>query len=125
MCYDNALQKGIEPACTSACPTHATKFGDRETLLREAKLRIQENPERYINHIYGLKEAGGTSVLYLSSIPFANLGFPASVRDEAYPELTWKVLSTIPNIVSTAGAALFGAWWIINRRIKLEDKNEN
>ena len=124
MCFEKAIEKGAEPACTSACPAGSTIFGDREKLIKEAKKRIQDNPDRYVNHIYGLKEAGGTSVLYLSSVPFANLGFPSSLRDEAYPELTWKILSKIPNVVGTAGVALFGAWWIINRRIKLQDENE-
>ena len=125
LCYDTALAKGQAPACTSACPTGATIFGDRDDLIKEAKSRIANNPDRYIDHIYGAKEAGGTSVLYLSSMPFADLGFPTAITDEAYPELTWKVLSTIPNIISTASVTLFGLWWIINRRIKLQDNDEH
>ena len=71
-----------------------------------------------------MREAGGTSVLYLSAVPFEELGFPPSVRDEEYPELTWNVLSKIPNVVSTAGVALFGVAWIINRRMKLAAEKE-
>ncbi|MBN2412991.1 4Fe-4S dicluster domain-containing protein [candidate division KSB1 bacterium] len=125
LCYDNALKKGEQPACTRVCPTGATKFGDRDELIQEAKDRIAKNPDRYVNHIYGLTEAGGTSVIYLSSVPFAELGFPVDRQDEAYPKLTWKVLSQIPNIVSTSGILLLGTWWIINRRIKLENNENN
>ncbi len=123
MCYEKCVKEGKEPACTAACPTGATIFGDREKLIAEAYQRIEKNPNRYVKHIYGIKEAGGTSVLYLSPVPFAELGFPHSVQDEAYPELTWKVLSKIPNIVSGGGAVLFGVWWIINRRIRLEEEH--
>lgn len=126
MCYEKAVKNGQQPACTAACPTGATIFGSRDALIREAEKRIDTNRDRYIPHIYGLKEAGGTSVLYLSSVPFEQLGFPASVQQDPYPKLTWNVLSKIPNIVSTGGVLLFGAWWIINRRIKLaEEKNQS
>ena len=33
-------------------------------------------PDQYVDHIYGEHEAGGTSVLYVSKVPFAKLGFP-------------------------------------------------
>ncbi len=121
LCYETALSRGAEPACTSACPTGATIFGERDALIREAQNRIAAHPDAYVNHIYGLREAGGTSVLYLSAVPFAELGFPANIMEDAYPKLTWKVLSKIPNIVSTGGVLLLGIWWIINRRIKLQD----
>ncbi len=125
LCFDAAAGKGTVPACTSACPSGATIFGDRDKLIQIAQERIAKNPSKYINHIYGLKEAGGTSVLYLSAVPFEELGFPKSIRDEDYPELTWNVLSKIPNIVSTAGVTLFGVAWIINRRMKLAAEHEN
>jgi formate dehydrogenase iron-sulfur subunit len=125
MCYEKALRRGRQPACTATCPSAATIFGEREALIREAQKRITEQPNRYISQIYGLKEAGGTCVLYLSAVPFSELGFPAQVRQDPYPRLTWNVLSKIPNVVATGGALLFGAWWIINRRIKLADEKES
>ncbi len=123
LCHEKALSQGKEPACTSACPTGATIFGERAALLREAQKRIDENPGSYVPHIYGMREAGGTSVFYLSAVPFADLGFPGNLKEDPYPKLTWKVLSKIPNIVSTGGVLLLGIWWIINRRIKLQDEN--
>jgi formate dehydrogenase iron-sulfur subunit len=124
-CYEKALSKGESPACTAACPAGASVFGDHEKLLQEAKKRIRENPDRYVDHIYGEQEAGGTSVLYLSSVPFADLGFASDLRKDPYPELTWKVLSQLPKVVSFSGIALIGTWWIINRRMKLEENNGN
>ena len=121
MCFEQRVSKGRQPACTEACPTGATKFGERDELIREARQRIHEAPERYVDHIYGLEEAGGTSVLYLSSVPFEELGFPTDMAQEPYPRLTWEVLSKIPNIVSTGGLLMVGTWWIVNRRTKVRD----
>ncbi|MBT3343818.1 MAG: 4Fe-4S dicluster domain-containing protein [Gemmatimonadetes bacterium] len=119
MCYDQRVKGGGEPACVEACPAKATIFGGRDELLAEARQRIRKHPERYVDHIYGLTEAGGTSVLYLSSVPFDQLGFPTGTDELALPRLTWDVLSKIPNIVSTGGVMMMGLWWIVNRREKL------
>lgn len=116
MCYENAVSRGEQPACTAACPTGATVFGDRDDLLRQARARMRAEPGRYVDHIYGEHEAGGTSVLYLSAVPFAELGFPTDLRADPYPRLTWEVLSKLPNVVSIAGVALCGIWWITKRR---------
>jgi formate dehydrogenase iron-sulfur subunit len=124
LCYEKALKKGEQPACTAACPTGATIFGERSTLIAEAQRRIEKNPDTYIPHVYGLREAGGTSVFYLSAVPFAELGFPANMIEDPYPKLTWKVLNKIPGIVTTGAAFLAGIWWIVNRRITLQNKPE-
>lgn len=116
MCHDKAVSKGQQPACTQACPTGATIFGDRDALLKEAHRRIRENPDRYVDHVYGEVEAGGTSVLYLSAVPFETLGFKTKVRTDPYPALTWNVLHKLPNVVSVAGVGLVGIYWVIRRR---------
>lgn len=120
MCYHKRLSEGKQPACTEACPAGATVFGERDALIHEARRRIDENPGRYIDHIYGLNEAGGTSVLYLSDRPFEEIGFTAAVRSVSYPKLTWGVLSKIPYVVSIGGTMLFGIWWLANRKELLE-----
>lgn len=120
MCFEKRVSRGQQPACTSVCPTGATIFGEREQLISEARRRISDEPGRYVDHIYGMNEAGGTSVLYVSDVPFSQLGFKEARADVAYPKLTWQVLSKIPNVVSVGGVLMFGIWWVINRRIKLE-----
>ncbi|MBI4863919.1 MAG: 4Fe-4S dicluster domain-containing protein [Candidatus Riflebacteria bacterium] len=124
MCYDKRLKNGKPPACTTACPTQATVFGNRDDLIREARSRIRAGNGRYVDRVFGLEEAGGTSVLYLSSVPFDKLGFPTAVDREPYPLLTWKVLSKIPDFVGVWSVVLLGVWWIVSRRMELERHGE-
>ncbi len=121
LCYDQRVSKGGVPACCSVCPTGATFFGDRNTLIQSAQKTLKEHPERYTNHLYGLQEAGGTSVLYLSPLPFESLGFKKARTDFAYPLLTWNILSQIPNIVSLGGVLMLGLWWVLRRRMELDE----
>ena len=71
LCADR-LEKGQPTACAEVCPTGATKFGERDELIAEAQDRISKGQGQYVDHSYGLKEVGGTSVLLLSSVPFEN-----------------------------------------------------
>lgn len=113
MCADR-VAAGLLTACAEACPTGATKFGDRDELIAEAKDRIAKSPAQYLNRIYGLEEVGGTSTLLLSSVPFESFGLKAT--DQPLPVLTYRVLSHIPDLVSMGGVLLGGVWWITHRR---------
>ena len=115
LCADRVRQ-GQPTACASVCPTGATLFGDREALAREARGRIDRDPGRYVDHVYGVTEAGGTSVLMLAGVPFAALGMKTDVPAQPLPLLTWQVLSKIPSFVVVAGVFLFGLHWITKRR---------
>ncbi len=70
------LEVGQVPACVHTCPTNALVFGERADLIAEAHARIAAHPDRYINHVYGEFENGGTSYLILSHVPFTELGLP-------------------------------------------------
>ena len=118
MCYERVAAGG-KTACAEACQFDATTFGDREDLVREARKRIDENPGTYVNHIYGLTEAGGTSVLFISNVPFEKLGFPMNLPNEPIPQLSWRVLSQIPKYSVAAGVVLFGIHWITARRAEV------
>jgi formate dehydrogenase iron-sulfur subunit len=107
---------GRASACSVACPAEATVYGDRETLLAEATRRIKEAPDSYVQKVYGKSEVGGTSVFYISPVPFEDLGFITKVEHTPLPEKTWNVLKHIPNVVVTAGVALGAVYWITSRR---------
>ena len=115
MCSDR-VSAGLQTACAEACPTGATKFGERDELIAEAQKRIRDNPANYVNHIYGLTEVGGTSVLLLSSVPFEQFGYRADLSQDPLPMLTYRVLSRIPDFVPLGGIMLGGVWWITHRR---------
>ena len=46
-------------------------------------------------------------------------GWPASLSEEAVPELAVKVLETVPTTFLTVAAAMTGIHWVIKRRQKL------
>ena len=110
------LAAGLPTACASVCPTGATTYGRRDDLIRVARERMAAEPSRYVNHIYGLDEAGGTSVLLLSGVPFAQLGLRENLPKQPLGQLTWAVLSHVPDIVTLGGALLYGIYWITRRR---------
>jgi len=115
MCADR-VAAGQQTACAEICPTGATKFGERDELIQEAQQRIRDNPGKYVNHVYGINEVGGTSVLLLSSVPFEEFGYRTDLSKDPLPILTYRVLSRIPDFVPLGGMLLGGVWWITHRR---------
>jgi formate dehydrogenase iron-sulfur subunit len=115
MCYDRQAA-GKPTTCSEACPVGATISGERDALIAEAKKRIADKPGQYNPYIYGLHEAGGTSVLLLSSINFNQLGLRTDLPQEALPVLTWRALSHVPDVVSLGSVLLGGVYWITHRR---------
>ena len=109
------VAEGKQTACAEACPAEATVFGFRDELIAEAHRRIADNPGTYHPVVYGELDAGGTSVLFLSPVPFEEIGFP-QLGDQPLPALTAHALEKIPGIVSIGGALLAGIWWITRRR---------
>lgn len=115
MCADR-VAAGKPTACTEACPTGATIFGERDQLIAEAHKRIAENPTAYFPRVYGEQEVGGTAVLYLSPVAFEKLDMRIDLQREPLPLLTHRVLSKIPHFVGMFGTALGGVYWITHRR---------
>jgi len=104
---------GQPPACVEACPTGASIVGWRDEILEEAERRILAGG--YVKHIYGGEEAGGTSVFFISDVPFEKLGFAAPPR-QPMPVLTANALGDVPTVVLVGGGLLSGLYWITQRR---------
>jgi formate dehydrogenase iron-sulfur subunit len=113
-CVDRQ-KAGLRPACVSTCPTGALQFGDREELLTEAKQRIAGTPGKYVDHIYGEKELGGTSWMYLSPIPFEQLGFEKFGSDPV-PKNAERAMKLVPPVLVGVAAVCAGLYWVIQRR---------
>lgn len=122
MC-DERVAAGKTTACAEACPAGATLFGDRDEMLAEANKRIAADPAGYQPRVYGAEEAGGTSVFYVSKVPFDKLGFQTEMDATPMPVLTANVLEKIPGVVSVGATLLYGIYWITNRRMELARPN--
>jgi Fe-S-cluster-containing dehydrogenase component len=105
MCQDR-IAAGRPTACVESCPTGALTFGRREELLKLAHSRIEKNPGKYVNHVYGEKEVGGTNWLYLSPVPFEQVGFPQNLPNKPLIEATKGFLGSVP-VVLAVWPALF------------------
>jgi formate dehydrogenase iron-sulfur subunit len=110
------LESILTPACVKACPADCLRFGTRDEMLDVARKRISDQPKKYVDHIYGEHEAGGTSVLYLSAVPFEKLGFP-NVGTKSYPAFSKTALHAVPPAVMALGAFLGMAYSVFKKRV--------
>jgi len=107
LCFER-LQQGKKPACVEACPTDALAFGRKRDLMEIARVRIYNHPDRYVHKIYGEHEVGGTGWLYLSGVPFEEIGFRTDLGTTPYPELTRDFLYGVPLVLFGFPAFLLG-----------------
>jgi len=119
MCADR-LGKGEQPACVEACPNEVSVFGERGELLELARRRIAGNPGKYLQHIYGEKELGGTSVLYISDTPLDAFGWPEKIGRRSMMSYTWPVMAKTPWLAAGVAGLLLGTYTIIQRRMRLQ-----
>jgi formate dehydrogenase beta subunit len=118
-------KQGLKPACAEACPTGATLFGKKSELLEIANSRIYMQPDRYVHHIYGEHEAGGTGWLFLlpagaDKLAQAGLGVPKNLGTTPYPELTSGFLYAVPLVFVLWPSLLVG----LNHIVKSNEKGE-
>jgi Fe-S-cluster-containing dehydrogenase component len=140
LCHHRYKDGGIA-ACCEFCPTGASIFGPVTELRAEAQRRLTlkfgsdyyfptstvassnrlpKKVSKYLDHVYGLTEAGGTQYLLLAGVPFDLLGFNPDITDQTYPDLTWAYIRKLPVLI---GALLVGgaASYYFNRDRKGDD----
>lgn len=108
--------QGLAPACTSVCPSGALTFGKRGALLEEAKRRVYGSPGRYVHHVYGEHEAGGTNWLYISDVDFSRLDLKVTVADASYPQLVKGALGVPPFVMTLWPPLLMGIYAFSHRK---------
>jgi len=115
-CYESRIQTGKGgPACADRCPTGALVWGKRGDLLAEAQRRIDENPGRYVNKIYGQDDVGGTSVIYLSHVPFEILGLE-DLGTDPVPMISEQTSNIVLPTIFVAGPLLLAAVRYVQKR---------
>jgi formate dehydrogenase beta subunit len=130
LCHDRISKAGGKPGCASVCPTEAITFGKRSDLLKLAHNKVESDPGRYRQKIYGEHEVGGTSWLYISRDPFEKLGF-ISLPSHPMPHLAETVQHSIFAYFwapLTLFGLLTGAMAVFNRtqlKPKLDARPEN
>jgi len=123
MCYER-LQEGKKPACVEACPTDTLMFGQKRELMEIARHRIYNHPDKYVHHIYGENEAGGTGWLYLSAVPFEQIGFRVDLGTTPYPEYTKNFLISVPLVLFGVPALLGGLSELSDRKKEVRENEE-
>ncbi|MBU1343962.1 MAG: 4Fe-4S dicluster domain-containing protein [Proteobacteria bacterium] len=113
------IQEGKLPGCVEICPREALVFGKRKDLVALAWKRIYKNPDHYIEHVYGEHEMGGTSWLYLSSLPFEQIDMREDLGVTPAPQLTAGALGTVPIVVGLWPVLLTGVYAISKRKEKI------
>jgi Fe-S-cluster-containing dehydrogenase component len=128
------LAEGKIPACAEVCPTGATFFGKRADLMTEAKRRLtldagkpavyprsagadHEKPApKYLQHIYGEKEVGGTQMLMLSGVPFDKLGYP-DLPERSYSSRSETLQHSLYGFMALPIAAFAGLTYFARKSI--------
>jgi len=119
------IVEGKLPGCVEICPKEALVFGKRADLLKLAWKRINQNPDHYVQHVYGENEMGGTSWLYLSGIPFEQIGMREDLGVTPAPQLTTGALASVPIIVGLWPVLLTGVYAIAKRKDKIAKEEQD
>ena len=135
------LDKGELPGCVEACPMDALTFGRRSDLIRLARRRIEENPGRYTDYIYGEWDAGGTAWMVLAPASKETagkadvgaagatdvmhaIGLDTHLGTQPMGELTYGALGTVPLIVAF-WPILFGGLYGISKSREARNEMRN
>jgi NAD-dependent dihydropyrimidine dehydrogenase PreA subunit len=114
-CHETRLKNGRPPACVEACPQEVLTFGHRKDLIKLGHERIRNNPGKYVDHIYGEMEVGGTGWMYLSAVPFDQLGFDTTLGNEPIIANVKDFLSMVPMVLAIWPALFSGIHLLATR----------
>jgi Fe-S-cluster-containing dehydrogenase component len=123
MCYPR-IKEGKNPGCADACPMGAIIYGPRDELIKLARKRIAKQPDRYINHVYGEHEFGGTSWMVIGGTSFKQLDLHEGATHTSIPEMGASFLSVVPLVVTIYPGLLAGFYAWSKRKEKLANREK-
>lgn len=121
-CFDRISTQGGVPACVGMCPVETMTFGKRTDLIDLAHKKIRDNASKYVNHVYGEREVGGTSWLYLSPVPFDQIGFRTDLGTIPIPSMSKPFLSLVSPVFIAIPALCMGFYSFKKRRDKITEE---
>ena len=124
LCYPRIIE-GKLPGCVEACPMEALSFGRRDDLIVIAHERMRKHQGRYIDHIYGQHEMGGTSWLTITGVPLAEIGMRTDLGTTPAPEFTSGALAIVPMVIGLWPVLLGGIYAINRRKEKIASREKN
>ena len=104
---DARIDAGLEPFCSTVCPTKAVRFGTRDEMMQYANHRIDDLKQQgYVNaNLYGATEFGGQRVLTLLDEAPQQYGLPVNPEIPLSLRL-WSSIPLRPLVLLGAGAVV-------------------
>lgn len=140
-----AGDKYLYSACAQVCPTGATIFGPTADLLQEAKRRLALEPgtttlyprgrvgsddvheakvARYVRHVYGETELGGTQVLKIAAVPMEKLGMP-TLPERSFASVSETMQHTLYGYLIAPAVVLGGLIVAVKRNLRGHDDGDD
>jgi formate dehydrogenase iron-sulfur subunit len=125
-CCQNQPQEGIgRVACVEACPTGALSWGQRDTLVDEAKSRVSQlKADGHSKAIlYGESEAGGLHRLSILLDKPSAYGLPVNPQGPITFSSVWqKIIQPLGEVALGATIlGVIGAFFVARRNIRMEE----
>ena len=120
-------KEGLLPACVNICPVEALTYGPRNELIKIAREKIKKYPDRYIEHIYGENEVGGTAWLYLAGQDLAKSKALPNLGNNTAPGVSESIQHGIfAYFVPPASlyALLGGIMWLSKKKKANKEEDE-
>lgn len=137
------MKDGHYAACAEVCPTGATLFGKVSELKDEAKRRLALQPgettqfprgnlstadqsswegaaAKYVPHLFGEKELGGTQMMKLSAVPFDKVGHKP-LPDQSFASKSETLQHTLYGGLALPIAALGAMTFFAKRHMPKDD----
>lgn len=119
------LQDGHTPWCVQTCPSQALRFGERDSLLAEAKSKVAALKPRYPNaQVYGETQLGGLGLLMVLLDEPGVYGLPQDPRASLAQTVWQEAVQPVSLGLSALAAGLMGAMFLFARRQHAREKAE-